>query len=123
MICRRGDIVLVPFPFTALASTKQCLALIVSADHEPAAKSDVVWVVITSQVSGLPTADKFPLTPADLQLRGLLKPLLARTTKRLTLRQGLPRRVLSHLPEPASGTVLAAPKPSPFNFLRAPVPR
>ena len=46
---RRGDIVLVPFPFTDLSSTKKRPALVVSPDRFNAHAQDVVLVAITSQ--------------------------------------------------------------------------
>ena len=48
---RRGDIVLVPFPFTDLSSTKKRPALVVSPDSFNEHAQDVVLVAITSQPS------------------------------------------------------------------------
>ncbi len=46
---RRGDIVLVPFPFTDLTSSKRRPALVVSPDSFNQAMQDVVLAAITSQ--------------------------------------------------------------------------
>ena len=46
---RRGDIVLVPFPFTDLSSTQKRPALVVSPDRFNAHAQDVLLVAITSQ--------------------------------------------------------------------------
>ena len=48
---RRGDIVLVSFPFTDLSSSKKRPALVVSPDSFNDTTSDVVLAAITSQVS------------------------------------------------------------------------
>ena len=48
---RRGDIVLVPFPFTDLSATKKRPALVVSPDKFNEHAQDVVLVAITSQPS------------------------------------------------------------------------
>ena len=48
---RRGDIVLVPFPFTDLSFTKKRPALVVSPDKFNEHAQDVVLVAITSQPS------------------------------------------------------------------------
>ncbi|MCY4595803.1 MAG: type II toxin-antitoxin system PemK/MazF family toxin [Bryobacterales bacterium] len=48
---RRGDIVLVPFPFSDLSSTKKRPALVVSPDGFNKRTQDVVLVAITSQPS------------------------------------------------------------------------
>ena len=48
---RRGDVVLVPFSFTDLSSTKKRPALVVSPDSFNVHAQDVVLVAITSQPS------------------------------------------------------------------------
>jgi mRNA interferase MazF len=53
---KRGDIVLVPFPFTDLSSSKKRPALIISPDSFNAANQDVVLVAITSQIGNDPQA-------------------------------------------------------------------
>ena len=57
---RRGDIVLVPFPFTDLSSTKKRPALVVSPDTFNEHAQDVVLVAITSQPS-----DSSHIVPLD----------------------------------------------------------
>ncbi|MGH9347264.1 MAG: type II toxin-antitoxin system PemK/MazF family toxin [Vicinamibacterales bacterium] len=46
---RRGDIVLVSFPFTDLSSSKRCPALVLSPDAFNERGEDLVLVAITSQ--------------------------------------------------------------------------
>jgi mRNA interferase MazF len=48
---RRGDIVLVSFPFTDLSAAKRRPALVVSPDSFNAATSDLVLAAVTSQIS------------------------------------------------------------------------
>jgi mRNA interferase MazF len=48
---RRGDIVLVSFPFTDLTTAKRRPALVVSPDSFNEATSDLVLAAITSQIS------------------------------------------------------------------------
>jgi len=105
--CRRGDVVLVPFPFTDLSSAKQRPALVVSADSWNAAQTDVVLVAPTSQLTGPRAPADLVLTAADLQAGELPKPSLVRATKIFTMHQGLLRRTLGHLPESATAGVLA----------------
>ncbi len=47
---KRGDIVLVPFPFTDLSSSKRRPALVVSPDWFNSSNQDLVLVGITSQI-------------------------------------------------------------------------
>src|SRR5207248_9830917 len=49
--CRRGDIVLVSFPFTDLTSSKRRPALVISPDPFNQRGHDVILVAITSQQS------------------------------------------------------------------------
>jgi mRNA interferase MazF len=48
---KRGDIVLVPFPFTDLSSSKRRPALVISADAFNDRMEDVVVAAITSQLT------------------------------------------------------------------------
>ena len=48
---KRGDIVLVPFPFTDLSSSKRRPALVVSPDSFNTQMQDLVVVAITSQLT------------------------------------------------------------------------
>lgn len=105
--CRRGDVVLVPFPFTDLSTTKQRPALVVSPDAWNAAQSDVMLVALTSQMSVAPGAQDLVLAPTDVTAAGLPKPSRVRTTKLFTMHQGLLKRTLGHLPDSTTAAVLA----------------
>ena len=48
---KRGDVVLVPFPFTDFSSLKQRPALVISSDEFNASNTDLIAVAITSHVS------------------------------------------------------------------------
>ena len=54
---KRGDVVLVPFPFTDFSSSKQRPALVVSADGLNATRDDVLVAAITSQVPAVLAVD------------------------------------------------------------------
>jgi mRNA interferase MazF len=49
--CKRGDIVLVPFPFTDLSSSRRRPALVISPDAFNDQMQDVVVAAITSQLT------------------------------------------------------------------------
>ena len=53
---RRGDIVLVSFPFTDLTSSKRCPALVFSPDSFNAAGEDLVLAAITPHITDDPNA-------------------------------------------------------------------
>jgi mRNA interferase MazF len=67
-----GDVVLVPFPFTSQAASKQRPAVIVSNLAYNQAKPDVVLMAITSQFRPSPALGEVWLR--DWQAAGLLKP-------------------------------------------------
>ena len=92
----RGDVVLVPFPFTDLSAAKRRPAVVVWADP---VQQDVVLAFVSSQrvghggvgeVAVLPTHPEFPLT-------GLVVPSTIRTTKIVTLARPMVRRWLGRL--------------------------
>lgn len=67
-----GDVVLVPFPFTSQASSKQRPAIIVSNGAYNQARPDIVVMAITSQFRPSPTLGEVWLS--QWQAAGLLKP-------------------------------------------------
>jgi len=106
--CRRGDVVLVPFPFTDLSTTKQRPAVVVSPDTWNACQSDVMPVAITSQMNVAPgPQDHVVLTAADIAAAGLPKPSRIRTTKLFTMHSGLLKRTLGHLPDATTHAILS----------------
>ena len=91
---RRGDVVLVPFPFTDLRSAKQRPALVVSADAFNSTRDDVLVAAITSQIPPQLAADEFMIPAGDLASCGLPKPSILRLTKLVALhRQLIVKRV------------------------------
>lgn len=96
----RGDVVLVPFPFTDLTSVKQRPAVIVSPDHLNAQRDDRVLAAITSQVPTQLGADEILLSAADLGGTGLLKTSAIKLGKLVTIHQDLVRRKIGVLPTP-----------------------
>jgi mRNA interferase MazF len=89
----RGDVVLVPFPFTDLSTQRQRPAVILSGDRFHQSGHDVIIAAITSQRASM-FAD-YPLQ--DWQRAGLLGPSVVRVGKLLTLHKTLVRRKLGAL--------------------------
>ena len=86
---RRGDVVLVPFPFTDLSTTKQRPGLVISSDAFNASSADVVLLAITSQIPIRLSPDEFLIPNDELTACGLPKPSLVRLMKVFTLHQRL----------------------------------
>lgn len=84
---RRGDIVLVAFPFTNLSSSKRRPALVVSPDAFNSRGADLILVAITSQ----PTAGSgvVPLARVDFAEGVLPKPSVVRVAKLFTIHSTL----------------------------------
>lgn len=105
---RRGEVVLVPFPFTDLSSAKQRPALVVSPDRWNAAQSDVLLVAVTSQIPSPLPEGAILLSPDDLRSGGLPRASLVRPTKLITIHQGLIRRSLGRVTEPTMQIILGS---------------
>lgn len=94
----RGDVVLVPFPFTDLTTSKQRPALVVSADNYNATRRDVVVVAITSQLPAVIAADEYEIGAPDLAACGLPKSSLVKLSKVVTLHQQLVVKRMGRMP-------------------------
>lgn len=77
MIYKRGDIVLVPFPFADLSATKTRPAVVVSSQIYHQTEPDIIIAAITSQVQHRGNTDTFL---NDWQSAGLLKPSLVKAS-------------------------------------------
>ncbi len=94
---KRGDVVLVSFPFTDLTTTKMRPALVVSNDRFNRKSPDIILAAVTSQVPKDIGLDEFFLSPADLKDAGLPKPSIVRLSKLVTIDQRLIRKKLGTL--------------------------
>ena len=103
---KRGDVVLVPFPFTDLTSAKQRPALVVSADTFNAAREDVLVAAITSQVPNTLAADEFMIPSVDLRACGLPKASIIRLSKLVSLHRQLVIKRIGALPPAVLSNVL-----------------
>ena len=92
MAYARGDVVLVPFPFTDLSTTRVRPAVVVSSDEYNEQGSDLIVAMLTSQPQTGPT----DCSLRDWQEAGLLHPSWVRA-KLATLEQGLIQFSPGHL--------------------------
>ena len=98
--CKQGDVVLLPFPFTDLRTSKQRPAVVVSSDAFNASRHDVIVLAITSQVPAVLNAEDYSLSIEEQRLASLPKRSMVKAGKLLTIDQRLIRKVLGRLPEP-----------------------
>lgn len=103
---KRGDVVLVPFPFTDLSATKQRPAVVVSSDAFNASRPDAILIAITSRVPSQLADDEIALPPTDLAGSGLLKPSIVKASKIVTIHQGLIRKRIGTMPPATMGRIL-----------------
>jgi len=84
---RRGDIVLVSFPFTDLTFAKRRPALVVSPDIFNELNEDVILLGVTSQLKSSPYS--ISVLPGDGEEGGLPKESMVKLTKIFTLSAAL----------------------------------
>ena len=102
----RGDIVLVPFPFTDLSGQKRRPALIVSPDgFDP---EDLVLCAITSRLPGRPGPWEVSLDIQDVVGGQLPRPSIIRTGKLFTMHRALVLGRFGAVRPAKLGEVLAA---------------
>ena len=104
--CRRGDIVLVPFPFTDLSTTKQRPAVILSSEQYHSVTGDCLIAAITSIVPSTLAPGEVLLSRADQMAGGLLKSSIVKVGKLLTIDRRLIRRTIGRLPDATVNVIL-----------------
>lgn len=108
MSFERGDVVLLPFPFTDLTTTKQRPAVVLSHKEFNESHDDVVVAAITSRIPDRPTPEDVSLTRNDAHAAHLLKPSVVKTAKILTIDQKLIHKKLGRLPAPVKRKIQAS---------------
>ena len=104
---KQGDVVLVPFPFTDLSTTKQRPALVVSSDALNTTREDVIVVAITSQIPTNLASDELSIPASDLKSCGLPKASIVRLGKVVTLHQQLIVKAIGTMPAGSLAAALA----------------
>lgn len=94
MAYQKGDIVLVPFPFTDLSATRTRPALVVSVPEYETATGDIICSMITSA----PHATPYDYQISDWRGANLLRPSWVRAAKVVTLAPSLIRFQPGRLP-------------------------
>ena len=97
----RGEIVLIPVPFTDLSASKKRPVLIISNDGFNAENQDIVVVAITSNL----IQPGVPITTADLKEGQLPKPSIIRSDKIYTLNQHIVVKRIGHVADTIVDTV------------------
>lgn len=101
---RRGDIVLVSFPFTDLTFAKRRPALVVSPDALNELNEDLILLAVTSQLSLVPHS--IPVLPGDCEEGALPKKSMVKLTKVFTLSSTLVLKKLCRLSDRQLSVVL-----------------
>lgn len=93
----QGQVVLIPFPFTDLTTTKQRPAIILSSNAYNRTHHDVILAAITSQVPVHLKPDEYLLSGNNQKMAGLPKPSIIKLGKVVTIDQRLIRKTLGKL--------------------------
>lgn len=93
---RRGDIVLVPFPFSDLSQAKRRPALVISTDAFNKAAREIVIAQITSRTRARALPGDYLVS--RWKEAGLIAPSLVRA-RVTTLQNTLPARTLGRMPD------------------------
>lgn len=85
---RQGQVVLVPFPFADLVTTKQRPAVVVSASWYNSSRPDCVLAAVTSSIPAELERDMVRIHGAEINAAGLRTASVVRAGKIFTLEQG-----------------------------------
>lgn len=84
---QRGEIELIPVPFSDLSSTRRRPVIVISNDNYQKATQDMIVVAMTSNPANVPYS--FPIDTRDLERGTLNRPGKVRVDKGYTLSQQL----------------------------------
>ena len=101
---KRGDVVLVSFPFTDLTTTKRRPALVISPDSFNELGQDLILAAMTSQLST--SLHSVPVSPADCRTGSLHKDSLVKLTKVFTISSALVLKTVCRLGDEKLGVVM-----------------
>jgi len=79
MLYQRGDVLLVPFPFSDLSATKVRPAVVISSRYYHSTQPDILLAAITSKISVVPDPLDYPLSDwrsAGLRYPSAFKPVI-----------------------------------------------
>jgi mRNA interferase MazF len=93
---RRGDILLLSFPFTDLQTTKVRPAVVVSSDPFNKTSADAIFIFITSKEYTTPFSLRIKRTDPGFKTTGLKLSSTFRISKLMCLEQKLARRRLGY---------------------------
>ena len=91
---KRGEVVLISFPFTNLSITKVRPALIVSNDSFNKTRGDAIFLFITTKKYNTAFDLRINKTHPDFKATGLKTSSTFRVSKLMCLEQGLAKRLL-----------------------------
>lgn len=93
---KRGDIVLLPYPFTDLSGQKARPALVISSDNFNQNNQDAVFIFITKTEYKSPFDLRVDTADSRFKATGLRVASTFRTSKIMTLQKSLARVRLGH---------------------------
>lgn len=95
---KKGDIILIKFPFTDLTSIKVRPALVVSSDRYNNASNDALFMLITSQTSNMFMDDLLiEANHPEFTNTGLKKPSLFKIDRIVVLAKSIAKRKLGEI--------------------------
>lgn len=101
-----GDVILIPFPFTNLSTSKQRPCIVISSDDFNTSHDDVVVAAITSRVPDSPSEYHYVLSNAQQKSAGLPKRSMIKLGKIVTLDKRLIRKKLGSLSPESTNSIV-----------------
>lgn len=97
MTPEQGELVLLPFPFTDLSTSKRRPAIVVSPDNLNGSTEDRIVVAVTSNPQAVSGAGTLPIATADLARGRLARPSVILPSKIFTIHRTLIVKTLGRL--------------------------
>jgi len=108
MLCKRGDLVLVQFPFSSGKQAKKRPALVVQCDRNNNRLANTIIAMISTSISlaGVePTQSLIDLSTPEGRQSGLFSSSVVKCENLFTIEQSLVQRIIGNLPDKSMAEV------------------
>ena len=105
-IYKQGDVILIPFPFTDLATLKKRPVLVLSSSRFNRQGGDIIIAAITSRLLRVKSASTYELNTQEQKAAGLPKRSVVKVAHLVTVEKIMVQKRIGYLPKQSMGEII-----------------